>query len=603
MDRVKRFLLASGTFPVLVVVQAAAWCGASPAGMLAATGVMLLFCTAALVAAFRRDGPSHLDWAATVYCAAALIGLILCPEATSRLIQGHSATALYALFFFSAFLPPLFGAEPFTCRFARRSTPSERWDNPIFMKINRIMTNVWAGIFVVCFLLSLHTSPWLGTAVPLLLMLGVGLPFNARFPDHYLRRLGLPSLREQRRPPREGARANIANLAAMNLHEEERQAPTVEEPARSVHGRVNHGHANKEERMKALALNSSPRGDGKSKTGLLLTHLVQGMRAAGAEVEVMSLRDKNVQNCIGCFSCWTKTPGRCILKDDMSAELYPKWLEADLVIYASPLYYYAVNATMKAFIERTLPVLQPFFEEREGATHHPMRREHPPVVMLSVAGFPEATVFEQLSSWASHVFGERLVAEIYRPAAESMTEPAFADAAGDALEGAVQAGRELVLFGKILPETMGRVTRPLFDDLEAYRTIGNLMWKTCISEGVAPGEMEEKGIMILPDSIETFMVLLPMGFNPEGAEGVRAVLQFDFTGEVEGSCHFKIEDGKMEAFEGPAANPTLTIETPFELWLDVMAGRADGQELFLQRKYTARGDLSLLARMKELFKG
>ena len=78
--------------------------------------------------------------------------------------------------------------------------------------------------------------------------------------------------------------------------------------------------------MKVLAINSSPRGDGQSKTELMLNHLVKGMREAGAEVEVVELRKRKVNNCIGCFTCWTKTPGVCIHKDDMTKELYPKWL-------------------------------------------------------------------------------------------------------------------------------------------------------------------------------------------------------------------------------------------------------------------------------------
>ena len=75
--------------------------------------------------------------------------------------------------------------------------------------------------------------------------------------------------------------------------------------------------------MKILALNSSPLGYGESKTELKLNTLVEGMRSARAEVEVIDLQTKKVNNCAGCFSCWTKTPGTCIHKDDMTQELFP----------------------------------------------------------------------------------------------------------------------------------------------------------------------------------------------------------------------------------------------------------------------------------------
>lgn len=81
--------------------------------------------------------------------------------------------------------------------------------------------------------------------------------------------------------------------------------------------------------MKILALNSSPRTGGESLTELMLGHLTAGMTAAGAKVEIINLREKTIKNCIGCFTCWTKTPGKCLHKDDMSAELFPKWLASE----------------------------------------------------------------------------------------------------------------------------------------------------------------------------------------------------------------------------------------------------------------------------------
>jgi multimeric flavodoxin WrbA len=57
---------------------------------------------------------------------------------------------------------------------------------------------------------------------------------------------------------------------------------------------------------------------GQSKTEMMLNYLIEGMRDAGAEFEIVNLREKKVKNCIGCFTCWSKTPGECIHKDDMT---------------------------------------------------------------------------------------------------------------------------------------------------------------------------------------------------------------------------------------------------------------------------------------------
>ena len=287
----------------------------------------------------------------------------------------------------------------------------------------------------------------------------------------------------------------------------------------------------------------------------------------------------------------------------MTGELFPKFIESDLVVYASPLYHFTVNATMKAFIERTLPILQPFFEESGEATNHPFRHKFPKAVVLSVAGFPEMSVFDQLSSWARFLFGmsESLVAEIYRPAAESMNLPFLKDQV-EAIFGATRkAGREIVESMKISDETLADVTRDFIGDKDLFRKMGNVFWKSCIAEGVSPKEFEERNLIPRPDSIETFLMFFSFGFNPLGAGDTRAVLQFNFSGKVQGACHFRIENGTISTFQGSAESPDLTIEVPFDVWMDIMTGKADGQKMFMAQRYKVQGDLSLLMRMSQIF--
>lgn len=58
--------------------------------------------------------------------------------------------------------------------------------------------------------------------------------------------------------------------------------------------------------MKVLAVNSGPRSGEESYTVTMLNPLVEGMREAGADVEIVNLREKKIRYCIGCFTCWTK---------------------------------------------------------------------------------------------------------------------------------------------------------------------------------------------------------------------------------------------------------------------------------------------------------
>ncbi len=348
--------------------------------------------------------------------------------------------------------------------------------------------------------------------------------------------------------------------------------------------------------MKILSINSSPRTGGESKTELMLNYLVEGMQEAGAEVEVVNLREKKIKYCIGCFTCWTKTPGNCIHKDDMTKELFPKWLKSDLVVYATPLYHYTVNAEMKAFIERTLPVLEPFFEQRDNRTVHPLRQTPPDAVVLSVAGFLEMSVFDQLSNYVQFLFGRnrRLLAEIYRPAAEMLSR--IEDKKEEVFEATIQAGRELVTSRQVSTETLNQIQQPIID-FQTFAQMGNLFWKTCIAEGVTPKEFREKNMIPRPDSIESFMLVFPFGLNSEAVGDRKISLQFNFSGEVTSSCYFTIEKGNVSPKEGSKENPDITIETPFELWMDIITGKADGQQMFMEQKYTVEGDLSLMIQL------
>lgn len=100
-----------------------------------------------------------------------------------------------------------------------------------------------------------------------------------------------------------------------------------------------------------------------------------------------------------------------------------------------------------------------------------------------------------------------------------------------------------------------------------------------------------------PDSIESFMVIFPDGLNPEAVGEGKTILQFSFSGEVTGSCYFSIEKGNVSAGRGSKNTPDITIETPFELWMDIMTRKADGQQMFMEQKYTVTGYLELMIQL------
>lgn len=102
---------------------------------------------------------------------------------------------------------------------------------------------------------------------------------------------------------------------------------------------------------KVLIIAGSPRKNGNS--DILAEQFAKGAEEAGNEVEIVYLRDKKLNYCIGCLVCQTK--GECFQKDDANS-LLPKMMEADVVCFSCPVYYYSVCGQMKVFLDRMNPL-------------------------------------------------------------------------------------------------------------------------------------------------------------------------------------------------------------------------------------------------------
>ena len=102
---------------------------------------------------------------------------------------------------------------------------------------------------------------------------------------------------------------------------------------------------------KVLVLPASPRQGGNS--DLLCDQFMLGAKEGGNQAEQIFLRDKKINYCTGCGTCQTNK-GKCVQKDDM-AEILNKMVTADVIVMATPVYFYTMNGQMKTFIDRTCP--------------------------------------------------------------------------------------------------------------------------------------------------------------------------------------------------------------------------------------------------------
>ena len=108
--------------------------------------------------------------------------------------------------------------------------------------------------------------------------------------------------------------------------------------------------------MKILILNGSPTKDGN--TVALVNAFKEGAESKGHEVNVINVAHKKVTGCMSCNYCKTKGNGQCVQKDDMQ-EIYPLLQEADMITFASPIYYFTMSAQLEAVIQRFYAINHP----------------------------------------------------------------------------------------------------------------------------------------------------------------------------------------------------------------------------------------------------
>jgi multimeric flavodoxin WrbA len=209
--------------------------------------------------------------------------------------------------------------------------------------------------------------------------------------------------------------------------------------------------------MKVLAINGSPHMD-EGNTAIILNPFLEGMREAGANVDLFYTRKLNIGPCNGDMSCWFKNPGECGQKDDMQI-LYPKFRDADVIVYATPVYYAGVTGPLKNLMDRQLPL---HMLGELGA-----KRQK--IVLVSTCGAWEMSMFEPLLVQMKALYtrsdgNSDFVGALLRPGADGMREMMKTKGRGlvdSILQAAEQAGRELVKEGKVSEEIQKQVSREL----------------------------------------------------------------------------------------------------------------------------------------------
>ncbi|GAC1447257.1 MAG: hypothetical protein PVSMB11_08530 [Desulfuromonadaceae bacterium] len=122
--------------------------------------------------------------------------------------------------------------------------------------------------------------------------------------------------------------------------------------------------------MQTLLLNGCNLNDEYAQRLLPLVTAVLG--ESGNPPQVINLEGLRIADCTGCFGCWTRTPGECVIHDDAPA-VTARMAHAERIVFFCPVVFGGFAPELKRVIERSISLFLPFMRVYRGESHHPVR--------------------------------------------------------------------------------------------------------------------------------------------------------------------------------------------------------------------------------------
>ncbi|VGO14947.1 hypothetical protein PDESU_03527 [Pontiella desulfatans] len=239
--------------------------------------------------------------------------------------------------------------------------------------------------------------------------------------------------------------------------------------------------------QKVVVLNGSPRGEG-GYTEFYLRAFLAGLGRKGVGIETIHLRELDIRQCSGCWQCWLKGTGECVFQDDFQRVRDRVW-QADLVVFAFPLYVDGMPSLLKNLLDRSVGSSSPFMVEGIWKTRHPRRvARDQACVVLSICGFLEMDNFDAVKAHVrqvSHNLHLPVVAGIYRSAAMYLHgNPTVYRQLNEVLDAMARAGAEIVEKGLVRRKTMRRIEQQPCTP-KVFRKESNFYWTHKVGSGDA----------------------------------------------------------------------------------------------------------------------
>lgn len=226
--------------------------------------------------------------------------------------------------------------------------------------------------------------------------------------------------------------------------------------------------------MKILVLNGSPKK--KSDTFRMTESFLKGLnRGQENDVHIIDVIDRKISPCRGCFGCWQKLNGHCVIGDDQNAIL-DLYRTADLIIWSFPLYCYGMPSHLKAVLDRTIPLVKmTMLQDDSGRVRHEALVDFSKVrtVVICGCGFPNwEGNFDGLRMQCRQCFGNLQM--ICVPETPLLNVPEATVVADPLLACFENAGEEYARTLALSPETVARLEYPMIPKEDYIRNVNGI---------------------------------------------------------------------------------------------------------------------------------
>ncbi len=357
--------------------------------------------------------------------------------------------------------------------------------------------------------------------------------------------------------------------------------------------------------MKILIVRGNPRKSGF--TQYLTNLFAAGAREAGAEVAELDLAQTRLEPCTGCYHCWLVEPGVCIHDDPMAAQ-FAAILEADMLVCATPVYYFAMSGLMKTFFERTFPLTSEGIEFSSlgmlrNRLREPDKWEGKKFISLAVGALRAPEAYEPLNQTfrlIADTLEMELAGQITRPESHMLPYRLSKPLTVKRIEAAFQrAGREAAQSGHLSEEIMREAALPLTPDDEYFRTYSNIFWRHAAETDAASSNSPRLHQRVGKDP-DILMREMARCVNPRTTQRVKATLQFEFP-DLQRHYRFTIDRGSCALDFDPASDPDLRVTCTADIWAGVFLQQIDVPAAIRQGVLRLEGDKSLFSRLSWYF--